>query len=176
MRMIHYALLMALCIGMIGCASPLKKGTEERVDDTAITSRIRAKLANDATLHLFRIHVDSRQGVVTLSGMLPSEDRKRRAAEIAAGVTGVRQVENLLRVGETKRGDRFEDAVIASTITSRLIQNPMTHALAIDVAAEKGKVILSGRVQSEREKKEAERIARNTSGVLSVENQLEILE
>ncbi|MDC4222688.1 MAG: BON domain-containing protein [Candidatus Manganitrophus sp.] len=105
------------------------------------------------------------KGIVTLSGMLPSEDRKRRAAEIAAGVTGVRQVENLLRVGETKRGDRFEDAVIASTITSRLIQNPMTHALAIDVEAEKGKVILSGRVQSEREKKEAERIARNTSGV-----------
>lgn len=176
MRTVYYALLMALCIGVIGCASHPKKGAEERADDTAITSRIRAKLANDATLHLFRINVDSRQGIVTLSGTLPSEDRKRRAAEIAAGVAGVRQVENLLRVGQMRRPDRFEDAVIASQITSRLIQNPMTHALAIDVEAEKGKVILSGRVQSEREKKEAERIARNTSGVLSVENQLEILE
>lgn len=176
MRMIYCALLLALCIGMTGCASHPKKGTEQRVDDTAITSRVRAKIANDATLHLFRINVESRQGVVTLSGTLPSEERKRRAAEIAAGVAGVRQVENLLRVGQTRRGDRFEDAVIASKITSLLIQNPTTHALAIDVEAEKGKVILSGRVQSEREKKEAERIARNTSGVLSVENQLEILE
>lgn len=176
MRMIFYAFSVALCIGIVGCASHPKRVVEERVDDTAITSRIRAKLANDATLHLFRINVDTRQGVVTLSGVLPTEERKRRAGELAAEVAGVRQVENLLQVGQTRRGDRFEDAVIASKITSRLMQNPLTHMLTIDVESEKGKVILIGRVQNEREKNEAERIARNTTGVVSVENQLEILE
>ncbi len=176
MRMMNDALLVLLCIAITGCALHPKKVVEERVDDTAITSRVRSKLANDGTLHLFRINVDTRQGIVTLSGTLPTEDRKRRASEIAAGVVGVRQVENLLQVGQTRRGDRFEDAVIASKITSRLIQNPLTHTLAIDVEATKGKVILTGRVQSEQEKKEAERIARNTTGVVSVENQIEILE
>lgn len=175
MRIIFYAFSAALCIGIAGCASH-PKAAEERVDDSAITSRIRTKLANDATLHLFRINVDSRQGIVTLSGILPSEDRKRRAGEIAAEVSGVRQVENLLQVGQTRRIDRFEDAMIASKITSRLIQNPLTHTRAIDVESQKGKVILTGRVQNEQEKKEAERIARNTTGVVAVENQLEILE
>jgi len=176
MRMVSFILSVLFCIGIAGCASHPRHLEEERFDDNAITSRIRAKLANDPTLHLFRINVDTRQGVVTLSGMLPTEERKRRAADLAAAVVGVRQVENLLQVGQTRRVDRFEDAVIASKITSRLIQNPVTHTLAIDVEATRGKVILSGRVQTEREKKEAERIARNTSGVVSVENQLEILE
>ncbi|MFY9222789.1 MAG: BON domain-containing protein [Blastocatellia bacterium] len=175
MRIIDYALSVALCIGIAGCASP-PKVVEERVDDTAITSRVRTRLANDATLHLFRINVDTRQGIVTLSGILPSEDRKRRAGELAAEVSGVRQVENLLQVGQTRRIDRFEDAVITSRITSRLIQDPLTHTLAIDVESQKGTVILTGRVQSEQEKKEAERIARSTTGVVAVENQLEILE
>lgn len=176
MRMIYCAFSVALCIGAAGCASHPERAAEERVDDTAITARIRTKLANDANLRLFRINVVARQGVVTLSGILPTEDRKRRAGELAAEAAGIRQVENLLQVGQTRRIDRFEDAVIASKITSRLIQNPLTHAFAIDVESEKGKVILTGRVQSEQEKKEAERIARNTSGVVSVENQLEILE
>lgn len=176
MRMISFLLSAMFCIGIAGCASHPKNVAEERVDDSAITSRIRTKLANDATLHLFRINVETRQGIVTLSGTLPTEDRKRRAAELSAAVVGVRQVENLLEVGQTRRADRFEDAVITSKITSRLIQNPLTHTLAIDVESTKGKVILTGRVQTEQEKKEAERIARNTSGVVSVENQLEILE
>lgn len=176
MRMICYVLSVAICIGIAGCASHPKNVAEERFDDTAITSKIRAKLANDATLHLFRINVDTRQGIVTLSGTLLTEDRKRRAAELAATVDGVQQVENLLQVGQTRRVDRFEDAVIASKIMARLIQNPLTHTLAIDVESQKGKVILTGRVQTQKEKNEAERIARNTSGVVSVENQLEILE
>ena len=180
MRRLIYSILgifvLELCVGMAGCATFPEKSKEERIDDAAITSRVRAKLANDPTLHLFRIDVDSHQGRVTLSGALPTEDRKRRAGELAAEVVGVRGVENLLEVGRTKRVDRFEDAVITSKITSELIQNPLTHALPIDVESRKGKVILSGRVQSEDEKKVAEQIARNTAGVVAVENQLEILE
>ncbi len=174
--LIYLVLLSALCFEMAGCASVPDKTQEERTDDVGITSRVRTKLSNDPTLHLFRIHIDTHQGLVTLSGTLPTEDRKRRAAELAAEVIGVRGVENLLEVGRTRRIDQFEDAVITSKITSRLIQNPLTHALPIDVESKKGKVILSGRVQSEIEKEEAEQIARNTVGVVSVENQLEILE
>jgi hyperosmotically inducible protein len=176
MRMISYLFSVVLFIGIVGCASQPKHAADARTDDAAITAAIRAKLSNDATLHLFRINVDTRQGIVTLSGTLPTEERKQRAAELAARVDGVRQIENLLQVGQTRRINRFEDAVIASKITSRLIQNPLTHTLAIDVEATRGKVVLTGRVQTEQEKKEAERIARNTSGVVSVENQLEVLE
>lgn len=180
MRRLIYSILSILLfgwvIGMAGCVSSPEKVKEEQINDATITSRIRTKLSNDPTLHLFRINVDTHQGLVTLSGALPTEDRKRRAGELAAEVLGVRGVENLLEVGRTRRADRFEDAVITSKITSKLIQNPLTHALPIDVASEKGKVILTGRVQSEDEKRAAEQIARNTVGVVSVENQLEVLE
>lgn len=180
MRRLFYSVLgiflFELCIGAAGCSSFPQKAKEERVDDAAITSKIRTSLANDPTLHLFRINVDTHQGLVTLSGVLPTEERKRRAGELAAGVIGVRGVENLLEVGGARSTDRFEDAVITSKITSKLIQNPLTHALPIDVEAKKGKVVLTGRVQSENEKREAEQIARNTVGVISVENQLEVLQ
>jgi|SRR5579884_669730 len=175
-RLIYRVILFELCVALAGCGSLTGKIKEERADDATITATIRMKLANDPALHLFRIDVDTHQGVVTLSGALPTEDRKRRAAELAAGVTGVRGVENLLDVGSTRRVDRYEDAVIASKITSKLIQNPLTHAHPIDVESEKGKVILTGRVGNQDEKMEAEQIARNTVGVVSVENQLEVLE
>lgn len=165
-----------LFLGISGCASQQKKMGPDTIDDAAITAHLRAQLANDAVLHLFRINVDTREGLVTLSGAVPTVDRKKRASEIATQVVGVRGVENLLEVAQARRVDRFEDAVIASKITSGLIQNPMTHSAAIDVEAKKGIVTLSGRVLSPKEKREAERIAWGTAGVVSVENQLEVLE
>ena len=177
MKQIRYLFFAVLLIaGVAGCASHQKSVTPETIDDAAISARIRANLAGDTTLHLFQINVDTRQGVVTLSGAVPTEERKKRASEIAAQVVGVRGVENLLEIAQTRRVDRFEDAVIASKITSGLIQNPMTHALAIDVESKKGIVRLNGRVQNPREKSEAERIAWSTAGVVSVENQLEVLQ
>lgn len=171
---IYFFALILSVAEIIGCTLSPKRTSQDVIEDSNITGRIKEKLANDSALTLFRINVETRQGVVTLTGNVPTDDRRKKAGDLAATVTGVKAVENLVEVGQKKRAEIFEDAVITSKITSGLIQNPLTHALMIDVETMKGKVILTGRVKSESEKMEAERIARRTEGVVSVENQLKI--
>jgi hyperosmotically inducible protein len=167
-------ILILFCTEAVGCALSPKRTSQTVVQDSNITARIKTILANDSSLNLFKIDVETREGIVTLTGNVPTEDRKKRAGEVSISVDGVKMVENFLEVGPKKKPEMFEDAVITSQITSGLIQNPATHALTIEVETSGGQVILSGQVQSEAEKREAEQIARHTTGVVSVENQLEV--
>lgn len=67
-----------------------------KVDDAQITSRVSASLMGDKDLSAIRIDVDTRDGVVTLSGPVPSTTAKARANEIAWGVKDVKSVNNQL--------------------------------------------------------------------------------
>ena len=173
-QLLFFFLLVLYSLETEGCAFAPKKTSQRVVQDSNITTKVKTKLANDPALNLFKIDVDTRQGVVTLAGNVPTEDRKRRASDLATSIEGVRMVENLLQVGSKRKTEMFEDAVITSKITSGLIRNPATHALTIDVETTRGRVVLTGQVQSEAEKREAEQIARGTNGVVSVENKLKV--
>lgn len=169
-------LLAVFSVEGFGCASTSSnRGPQNVLDDSNLVVKVKTRLAGDPTLNLFKIDVDMNQGVATLTGSLPTESRKRRAADIAASVEGVKGVENLIQVGETRIGESFNDAVITSKVTSGLIREPLTHSLSIEVQTKSGKVVLTGRVESEDEKKVAERIALNTDGVVTVENQLQVM-
>lgn len=173
-RLLFLFVFILFSIETAGCALSPKKTSQRVIQDSNTTTRVKTRLANDSALNLFKIDVDTRLGVVTLAGNVPAEGRKRRAGDLASSVDGVKMVENLLQIGSKKKPQLFEDAVITSKITSGLIQNPATHALTIDVETTKGRVVLTGQVQSEAEKREAEQIARSTTGVVSVENQLKV--
>jgi hyperosmotically inducible protein len=66
------------------------------------------------------------------------------------------------------------DAVITSKVEAQLALNPQTNNFEIDVDTQNGRVSLRGMVESEAEREEAERLARNTDGVRSVDNQLKL--
>ena len=67
--------------------------------DATLTSKLHTALANDVGLKTLRsINVDSDQGVVTLKGVVDSEDLKRRAEAVARKVGGVSSVKNELQV------------------------------------------------------------------------------
>ncbi len=69
------------------------------VKDSAITTKIKSKLAADHVTSLGRIHVDTdANGVVYLSGSAHSKDAIDRAVEIARDTDGVRGVHNSLVV------------------------------------------------------------------------------
>lgn len=68
------------------------------VDDAAITAQVSAGLAKDPDLSALKINVDTKSGVVTLSGPAPTAQAKDRAAEIAKAVKGVSSVNNQLAV------------------------------------------------------------------------------
>jgi len=69
------------------------------VKDSAITTKVKTKLATEHITSLARIHVDTdRDGVVWLSGHARSEEAVERAGALARETEGVRSVQNHIRV------------------------------------------------------------------------------
>lgn len=68
------------------------------IDDAGITAKVNAALAADKDLSAIRINVDTKDGVVTLSGPAPTATAKDRASELAKGVQDVKSVNNQLTV------------------------------------------------------------------------------
>lgn len=76
--------------------------------------------------------------------------------------------------GTKSTGEVVDDAVITTKIKSALLADPDVSGLAIDVDTYKGQVTLNGNVKSGAQITRAEDIARNTKGVVSVKNNLQI--
>ncbi len=95
-------------IAMLGCASsqpahpahPARTGETagEYVDDTVITTRVKAALLNEQALKSFQINVKTYRDVVQLSGFVDSAQSARLAGRVAEGVKGVVTVRNDLIV------------------------------------------------------------------------------
>lgn len=94
------ALLLALGFaGMLGCASTSsKEGTGEYIDDTVITTKVKAAILNEETLKSAEVNVETFKGVVQLSGFVNSEADIAKAAQVAREVKGVTSVKNDMRL------------------------------------------------------------------------------
>jgi hyperosmotically inducible protein len=78
-----------------GCAVQRKQETVGNyVDDTSITTQVKAKLASDETVSAMAISVETMKGTVQLSGFAKSLDEKMAAERIARSVAGVTSVKN----------------------------------------------------------------------------------
>ena len=64
------------------------------VDDSVVTSRVKAKFAGDKMVSALAIGVETLKGVVQLSGFAKSSDEKEMAERLARGTPGVTQVRN----------------------------------------------------------------------------------
>jgi osmotically-inducible protein OsmY len=71
-------------------------------------------------------------------------------------------------------GQNMDDAAITASVKSKLIGDGDTPAYKIDVDTKAGVVQLNGTVESQAARAEAERIARETKGVASVKNNLQV--
>jgi osmotically-inducible protein OsmY len=92
-----------VCIGLlstvIGCASTQKhESTGQYVDDSVITTKVKAAIFNEATLKTLQINVKTYKSVVQLSGSVDSSRSITRAEEVAKRVEGVVAVKNELVV------------------------------------------------------------------------------
>ena len=83
----------------------VSRQTGEAVNDAATVGAVRAALALQKDFELFGdIEVSSRDGVVTLSGRVATDEQRRLAELISRGVEGVSEVINDLEVGEVGAG------------------------------------------------------------------------
>ena len=96
---IRYFVLLMLIATFLACASTSKQeSTGEYVDDSVITTKVKALLANDEFFKSFQISVETYKGTVQLSGFVGSQKAVDKAGEIARSVKGVQSVKNDLIV------------------------------------------------------------------------------
>lgn len=95
-----FSFLMALLMmSLLACAPTAKReGTGEYLDDTLITTKVKAALLNDTELKAREINVETFKGTVQLSGFVSSRDDINRAVQVARGVKGVEAVKNAMVV------------------------------------------------------------------------------
>ena len=97
--LIGYLVLLMLVATFAACASTrTHESTGEYVDDSTITTKVKALLAEDDFLKSFQISVETYKGRVQLSGFVNSQDAVEKAGEIARSVKGVTSVANNLIV------------------------------------------------------------------------------
>jgi osmotically-inducible protein OsmY len=84
---------------MLGCASTTKhEGTGEYVDDSVITTKVKAAILDEPGLKSAEINVETFKGVVQLSGFVRSQANIDAAVAVAQRVHGVKSVRNDMRV------------------------------------------------------------------------------
>jgi osmotically-inducible protein OsmY len=88
-----------LLASLLGCASmPKQEGTGEYLDDTVITTKVKAAVFSEPSLKSAEINVETFKGVVQLSGFVSSRADINKAVEVARSVQGVESVKNDMRL------------------------------------------------------------------------------
>ena len=93
------ALAAAIVLTVSGCA--VTRGQETvgaYVDDTAITTAVKARLVENKDVDAAAIKVETLNGTVMLSGFAKSEAERSTAETVARSVNGVKQVKNEIAV------------------------------------------------------------------------------
>jgi hyperosmotically inducible protein len=91
--------LAIMLVTAVGCASTSKQeGTGEYVDDSVITTKVKAAILNEPTLKVAEVNVETFKGVVQLSGFVSSQAVMSKAVEVTRNVSGVKSVKNDMRI------------------------------------------------------------------------------
>jgi hyperosmotically inducible protein len=94
---LNAALLLAVML-MFGCQAMTGRTAGRNVDDATITASVKSSLVADKVSNLTRVDVDTTNGVVSLNGVVESQQQKARAEQLASRVDGVRKVVNNLQI------------------------------------------------------------------------------
>jgi osmotically-inducible protein OsmY len=153
----------------------------EVVDDASITATVKSKMLWSKNTEGLQMNVDTSKGKVTLSGDAESEDAKALAATMAENTRGVVSVDNRLVVNSTKPASEVanndsgkagfpdvSDGWITTKVTSTFMYSANVESHNIEVSTDQGIVTLTGKVDSDIERKEAIELAGNIRGVKSV--------
>lgn len=163
---------------------------DDKLRDAWLDGKVETALLVNRHLNNFKIDTDVKGRIVVLTGTVNSEIDKELAGEIAKGIKGVHKVDNQLVVEKPDKmnhethvdhdadrsfGSWYNDATTTAAIKSKLLWNGETSGLKVNVDTMYGKVTLNGKVSSSAEKDLVEKIAENTDGVRSVDNQLQVV-
>ena len=142
------------------------------VDDSVVTTRVKAALIENPATKARQIDVETDHGVVQLNGFVDSADEMAKAESVAKSVVGVTAVRNNLQLREGTRsaGNVIDDATVTARVKAALVADKEVKAYQVEVKTYKGVVSLGGFVSSQQQRLQAEKLAKGISGVVRVEN------
>ena len=83
---------------LAGCTTLTGETAGQSIDDTVLTSEIKARLGDEKLINTTRISVKTERGVVYLTGAVGTSEERNKAISIAKNVKGVREVVDHLEV------------------------------------------------------------------------------
>jgi len=140
--------------------------TDERIESSAKKSYVfKTYLKGDD------IKIQSKDGVVSLTGTVSEESHKSLARETVASLPGVKSVDNKLEVkGEVPAA--YTDAWLITKVKSTLLFHRNVNATATEVFAKDGIVTLRGKATSTAQKDLTTEYAKDVEGVKNVKNEM----
>jgi hyperosmotically inducible periplasmic protein len=166
-----FATLTLLAIGAtLGCSGASAKSPD-------VSDNIRNSL-DQAGLKNVSVKEDRDKGVVTLGGNVTSENAKSQAESLAKSLAGAQVVADeiaVIPVGveeDAKAVNSDLDKGIEKNLDAALIQNKMHDNVKYEVKS--GVVTLTGEVNSQNKRENAEKVATNVPNVKQVVNDLQV--
>jgi osmotically-inducible protein OsmY len=160
-------LLVAGAVGGTARVATDRRSVGAQADDESIELKISNTIG---TGFGDRVHVSvtSYNGIVLLTGEVPTQDLVGSIGEIARTTAKVRRVHNEVTVGPVSEvGSRTNDSYITSKVKARFVEANKFSATHVKVVTERQVVYLMGIVRRD-EADTATQIASTTSGVLRV--------
>ncbi len=146
------------------------------VEDNAITKSVESQLRADNIVSRSNIRVETKSGVVKLTGNLKTEEEASQAIQIAQSTPGVSNVDtSKLKVEESAHP--FDDTVITAKVKGLFIKDKLfgdqpISVTTIKVETTNGVVYLTGTVETAAQATTAVNLAKSVSGVSSVDSKI----
>jgi len=182
-------LLLGLCASLLitGCAEVINVTTKNPIEMKANTRTMGAKLNDqeietaskvnikkaDPLLEYAHVNVDSFNGIVLLTGQVPSEELRNVVADTVYKLNPVREIHNELVVMDpTNFAARTKDTWISTKIKAQLVADSETDSTRVHFVTENQAVFLMGMVT----RAEADRIVNMVSHTADVQKVVKVFE
>ena len=167
----------AACIATPATAVDISK-EKVLVNDSWLTAKAKIALAADSRVKGRQIEVETTEGRVVLRGKVDSDEAKRAAEGITAGLDGVKTVKNELQVVAPSTRDAVEekDEAITGRVKAYFAKDTHLKNADIDVQTNAGVVSLTGEVRNLMTSAHASWTAWQVPGVKAVKNDLTVKE
>ena len=158
----------------VSAPPPITVGTE--IDDTVVTTKVKSALLADPDIKGFDIKVETRKGMVQLSGFVDNQTQIDRVLLAARAVEGAKGVENGMTIkdGKATVGNKVDDSIVTTRVKTVLLADPSMKSFDVAVVTNKGDVQLSGFVNNQMQMDRAVELARAVDGVQRVTNEMSI--
>lgn len=145
--------------------------------DGWITMKVKTVLAFHKNVSAMGTEVNTKDGVVTLTGNADTLAQKQLTGEYAKDVDGVTEVRNDLVIAKSNRrtlGDKVDDTSITAQVKSTLLFHKSTSMLATKVSTINGVVSLNGEAKNAAERDLVTKLVEDIHGVQSVHNRMTV--